>query len=135
MVEDYNYWDMPIAELFKQKKDGNPGFDFHTVTPDGLLLMFGEAKYVANTTAYNSALNQIGVFINQRKDIMDLYEIGQFMPSLTPLENVNKNIKGYVAAFSTNGATDSDIISKVTRHKNYEKLSLYPLFITIAVDL
>ena len=135
LVEDYNYWDMPIAELFKQKKDGNPGFDFHTVTPDGLLLMFGEAKYVANTTAYNSALNQIGVFINQRKDIMDLYEIGQFMPSLTPLENVNKNIKGYVAAFSTNGSTDSDIISKVTRHKNYEKLSLYPLFITIAVDL
>lgn len=135
LVEDYDYWDMPIAELFKQKKDGNPGFDFHTVTPDGLLLMFGEAKYVANTTAYNSALNQIGQFIKHRKDMMDLYEIHQFMPSSTPLDNANKNIKGYVAAFSTNGATDAYIISKVIGHKNYNTLSSYRLFITIAVDL
>ena len=43
LVEDYGYWNMPIAELFKQKIDGNPGFDFHTVTPDGTLLMFGYA--------------------------------------------------------------------------------------------
>ncbi len=135
LVEDCNYWDMPIAELFKQKKDGNPGFDFHTVTPDGLLLMFGEAKYVANTTAYNSALNQIGTFIKERKDMMDLFEIHQFMPSQTPLDNANNNIKGYVAAFSTNGATDDYIISKVIGHENYETLSSYPLFITIAVDL
>ena len=135
LVEDYDYWDMPIAELFKQKKDGNPGFDFHTVTPDGLLLMFGEAKYVANTTAYNSALNQIGKFIRERKDMMDLFEIHRFMPSQTPLENANNNIKGYIAAFSTNGDTDSNIMSKVTGHKNYNILSLYPLFIAIAVDL
>lgn len=135
LVEDYNYWDMPIAELFKQKKDGNPGFDFHTVTPNGILLMFGEAKYVANTTAYNSALNQIGQFIKHGKDMMDLFEISQFMPSRTPLDNANNNIKGYVAAFSTNGATDDYIISKVTEHKNYDTLSSYPLFITIAVDL
>ena len=135
LVEDYNYWDMPIAELFKQKRDGNPGFDFHTVTPDGTLLMFGEAKYVANTTAYNPALNQIGDFIDQHKDIMDLFEIGQFMPSQTPLDNAQNNIKGYIAAFSTNGANDNYIISKVTRHKNYNVLSHYPQFIAIAVDL
>lgn len=135
LVEDYNYWDMPIAELFKQKKDGNPGFDFHTVTPDGILLLFGEAKYVANTTAYNSALNQIGKFISQRKDMKDLFEIDRFMPSQTPLENANNNIKGYIAAFSTNGATDDDIISKVIGHNNYNMLSSYPKFIAIAVDL
>lgn len=135
LVEDYGYWDMPIAELFKQKKDGNPGFDFHTVTPDGILLMFGEAKYVANTTAYNSALNQIGEFIKQRKDMMDLFEIDRFMPSQTPLDNANNNIKGYVAAFSTNGATDDYIVSKVVGHKNYDMISQYPLFIAIAIDL
>ena len=135
LVEDYNYWDMPIAELFKQKKDGNPGFDFHTVTSDGILLMFGEAKDVANTTAYNSALNQIGEFIDARKDMMDLFEIERFMPSQTPLNNANNNIKGYVAAFSTNGAADNYIISKVIGHKNYCMLSHYPLFIAIAVDL
>jgi len=97
--------------------------------------MFGEAKYVANTTAYNSALNQIRQFINDGKDMMDLFEIYQFMPSEIPLDNANNNIKGYVAAFSTNGATDDYIISKVIGHENYETLSSHPLFITIAVDL
>ena len=135
LVEDYHYWNMPIAELFKQKKDGNPGFDFHTVTPDGVLLMFGEAKYIANTTAYNSALNQIPEFIDDEKDLKDLFEIRDFMPSSTPLDNANNGIKGYVAAFSTNKSDDKDIISKVTGHKNYTQLSQYPLFIAIAVDL
>lgn len=135
LVEDYHYWNMPIAELFKQKKDGNPGFDFHTVTPDGNLLMFGEAKYVANKTAYNSALNQIPEFIDDEKDLKDLFEIRDFMPSPTPLNNANNGIKGYVAAFSTNKSDDKDIISKVTGHKNYAQLSLYPKFIAIAVEL
>lgn len=97
--------------------------------------MFGEAKYVANTTAYNSALNQIGKFIKEHKDMMDLFEIHRFMPSQTPLDNANNNINGYIAAFSTNGDTDSNIMSKVTGHKNYNILSLYPLFIAIVVDL
>lgn len=135
LVEDYSYWNMPIAELFKQKVDGNPGFDFHTVTPDGTLLMFGEAKYVANTNAYNSALNQIPEFIVDEKDMKDLFEIRDFMPSPTPLDNANNGIKGYVAAFSTNKSDDKDIISKVTGHKNYNQLSQYPQFIAIAVDL
>ena len=135
LVEDYSYWNMPIAELFKQKVDGNPGFDFHTVTPDGTLLMFGEAKYVANTNAYNSAFNQIPDFIKEGKDMKDLFEIRDFMPSPTPLDNANNGIKGYVAAFSTNKTDDKDIISKVTGHKNYAQLSQYPQFIAIAVDL
>lgn len=135
LVEDYSYWNMPIAELFKQKVDGNPGFDFHTVTPDGTLLMFGEAKYVANTNAYNSALNQIPEFIVDGKDMKDLFEISDFMPSSTPLDNANNGIKGYIAAFSTNKSDDKDIISKVTEHKNYNQLSQYPQFIAIAVDL
>lgn len=135
LVEDCNYWNMPIAELFKQKVDGNPGFDFHTVTPDRTLLMFGEAKYVANANAYNSALSQISKFIVDEKDMKDLFEIRDFMPSQTPLDNAIKGEKGYVAAFSTNKSDDKDIISKVTGHKNYNQLSRYPKFIAIAVDL
>lgn len=135
LVEDYGYWNMPIAELFKQKIDGNPGFDFHTVTPDGTLLMFGEAKYVANVNAYNSALNQISEFIADKKDMKDLFEIRDFMPSPTPLDNANIDIKGYVAAFSTKKSDDHDIISKVIEHKNYAQLSQYHQFIAIAVDL
>jgi len=135
LVEDFQYWDMPLAELFKQKADGNPGFDFHTITPINDILMFGEAKYVAGQTAYNSAMNQIGDFIVKRKDMMDLAEVCHFMPSQTPLDNAAKNIKGYVDAFSTNGASDDYLISKVTEHKNYNTLSQYPQFIAIAVDL
>ena len=135
LVEDYSFWDMPIAEIFKQKKDGNPGFDFHTVTPDGNILLFGEAKYVANITAYNSALNQIGTFISEKKDMMDLLEIAHFMPSQNPLCNANNNIKGYIAAFSTNNATDEYIIDKIINHKNYDMLSKYHHFIAIAIDL
>lgn len=135
LVEDFHYWNMPLAELFKQKADGNPGFDFHTITPMNDIIMFGEAKYVAGKTAYNSAMNQIGDFIDEKKDMRDLAEICHFMPSQTPLENAANNIKGYVAAFSTNGATDRDIISKITGHKNYSMLSQYPQFIAIAVDL
>lgn len=135
LVEDYSFWNMPIAELFKQKTDGNPGFDFHTVTPDGNLLMFGEAKYVAKTNAYNSALKQIHEFITDEKDLKDLYEINQFMPSQIPLNNAYNGEKGYIAAFSTNKSDDKDIISKVIGHKNYTLLSQYPRFIAIAVDL
>lgn len=135
LVEDYHYWDMPIAELFKQKVDGNPGFDFHTVTPDGVLLMFGEAKYVANTNAYNSAFKQIPEFISDGKDLKDLFEIRDFMPSSKPLDNANNGMKGYIAAFSTNKSDDNDIIFKVIGHKNYDHLSQYPKFIVIAVDL
>lgn len=135
LVEDYSYWNMPIAELFKQKVDGNPGFDFHTVTPDGTLLMFGEAKYVANTNAYNSALNQIPEFISDGKDLKDLFEIRDFMPSSIPLDNANNGKKGYIAAFSTNKSDDKDIISKVIGHKNFAQLSQYHRFIAIAVEL
>ena len=28
LVDDFVHWAMPIAELFKQKVDGNPGFNF-----------------------------------------------------------------------------------------------------------
>lgn len=135
LVEDFSYWNMPLAELFKQKADGNPGFDFHTITPIDDILMFGEAKYVAGQTAYNSAMNQIVDFISDGKDMMDLAEVCHFMPSQTPLDNAANNIKGYVAAFSTNGATDDYIINKVVEHKNYDLLSKYPQFIAIAVDL
>lgn len=135
LVDDFRHWAMPIAELFKQKVDGNPGFDFHTVLLESDLLMFGEAKYVKDKTPYNNAMRQISDFIDEEKDMKDLLEISHFMPSKIPLENANIGIKGYVAAFSTNGKSDEYIIDKVVNHENYNKLSQYPLFIAIAVNL
>lgn len=65
----------------------------------------------------------------------DLYELHSFMPSEEPLNNANNGIKGYVAAFSTNGKTDEYIIDKVVSHQTYQNLSKYSLFIVIAVNL
>ena len=135
LIEDFDYWAMPIAELFKQKADGNPGFDFHTMIIEDEVLMFGEAKYITGYTAYNSAMNQIGTFIDQRKDIRDLAEVAYFMPNSNPLNKAVNNIKGYVAAFSTNGQSDEYIIPKVIHHRNYNKLSQYYRFIAIAIDI
>ena len=135
LVDDFGHWAMPIAELFKQKVDGNPGFDFHTVFLESDLLMFGEAKYVKDYTPYGNAMGQISDFIDARKDMKDLLEIRDFMPSEKPLENADAGIKGYVAAFSTNGKPDEYIIDKVLNHESYDKLSQHPLFIAIAVNL
>lgn len=135
LVDDFNFWAMPIAELFKQKVDGNPGFDFHTVLLKRELLMFGEAKYAKDKTPYKDAMGQISDFIDEKKDMKDLLEISLFMPSEKTLENADNGFKGYIAAFSTNGKSDEYIIDKVINHKEYNKLSQYPLFIAIAVNL
>lgn len=44
MEDEYTHEKMPLAELWKEKAKGNPGFDFHTISPQELLF-FGEAKY------------------------------------------------------------------------------------------
>lgn len=134
LVEDCGHWSIPLAELYKQKVGGNPGFDFHTVA-EKQILMFGEAKYVKDATPYINAMTQITDFIDDKKDMKDLYELRSFMPSEVPLNNANKGIKGYVAAFSTNGKTDEYIIGKVVSHQTYQILSKYSLFIVIAVNL
>jgi hypothetical protein len=44
VIEVYDYLDIPLAELIKKQKVGNPGFDFYSENKNQIIL-FGEAKY------------------------------------------------------------------------------------------
>ncbi|WP_147638597.1 hypothetical protein [Alistipes sp.] len=60
--------DIPLAELWKEKLTGNPGFDFHTESP-AEILVFGEAKYSSLINPHPAALEQITRFIALNKDV------------------------------------------------------------------
>lgn len=51
MVSELDYLDIPLDELVGKKRSGNPGFDFHSQNKITNTVIFGEAKYVAATTA------------------------------------------------------------------------------------
>ena len=75
LINQLNYLDIPLAELLGKKKSGNPGFDFHSANLATDTVIFGEAKYVAATSAYSTALPQIEGFIRDKKDIEDLPDL------------------------------------------------------------
>jgi hypothetical protein len=51
VIEVYDYLDIPLAELIKKQKVGNPGFDFYSENKNQIIL-FGEAKYKTGYGAY-----------------------------------------------------------------------------------
>lgn len=100
LVEVCGHTSLPIAELLKEKVSGNPGFDYHTISQDDVLI-FGEAKYSKEGTPKDNAIDQISSFIELKKDYAELH-------SLLPLikkevqDKILVGIKGYAAAFSLN---------------------------------
>jgi hypothetical protein len=56
IIEKMDYLDIPLGEFLKQKKDGNPGFDFFTENKSEIIL-YGEAKYISRTNGYGKAFN------------------------------------------------------------------------------
>jgi hypothetical protein len=131
---DCKEMDIPIAELYKQKKDGNPGFDFHVVLSSANIILFGEAKYIRGRNAYDSAMSQINDFISQQKDIMDLADLNHFV-SHEILDKVNHGEKGFVAAFSATTKTDDTLINNLSHHKDYTSITGHSYFVFIAVNL
>lgn len=97
----FNHKKLPLAELWKEKSKGNPGFDFHTETKD-YYLVFGEAKYRQDNNPYNLALKQIKDFIENRKDIMELVDLKNLVSDDTKkwIETAFGPMKAYAAAFS-----------------------------------
>lgn len=132
LVEICGHQKLPFAELLKEKVSGNPGFDYHTISQDNVLV-FGEAKYSDNGTPKDNAINQITSFIGLEKDYAELH-------SLLPLisEEVQSKIldgvKGYAAAFSLNmnnvdlafkNALKMETLTSVTnQHKEYYVIAI-----------
>lgn len=133
IVETYNYLDIPLAELFKKQKRGNPGFDFYTENTCYTIL-FGEAKYKSHTNAHASALNQLNKFEQAKSDIEDLVELKEFC-SEAALINADKGQKGYIAAFSATQIKTSVLIRHIVKNNDFKALSKFNELICVAINL
>ena len=135
VINDLGYMDIPLAELIKQKKTGNPGFDFFAVNSDTVVMIFGEAKYGASSNAYNRAFSQIVRFVEEEnKDVLDMMDLEHFVPEKAK-ENMVDGIKGYIAAFSSTVISDEKLKANIESNKHYQALLKYDEVICVAVSI
>lgn len=135
VVNELNYLDIPLGELIKQKVKGNPGFDFFSVNPTTMVLLFGEAKYKARANAYDSAFAQIVRFVEQEeKDIKDMADLEHLCPAGAQ-DKVADGIKGYMAAFSSTSMSDKVLKDHIEKHADFQKLLKYEELVCVAVNL
>jgi len=122
-----------LAELWKEQKSGNPGFDFHTYSPNDLLV-YGEAKYNATNNPYAIALKQIVDFIKIGKDIQEYTDIKRIFSKIKSRHKSNKN-KAFAASFSLNAKDPDAIFSNVINNENVKKLIEYPELYVLGVEV
>lgn len=134
MISELDYLDIPLDELLGKKRSGNPGFDFHSQNNLTDTIIFGEAKYVATTTAYSSALPQIVEFIKDGKDVEDIPELEPFCTS-SALQGVVDGRKGFSAAFSSKSTSTDNIIKNIKKRDDFQTLLQYEEVILVAIDL
>ena len=87
-------------------------------------MIFGEAKFSLSDTPRAIALDQIGNFIDLKKDYAELNSLRTFIDEETH-SNIVAGRKGYAAAFSFNAknidtifknALESEIIEEIAKH-------------------
>lgn len=117
LVQSLNHRLIPLAELWKEKSKGNPGFDFHTESNQNNI-SFGEAKYNSNENPHRDAVSQIVGFIGDRKDEMDMVHLKNFT-SKKAYKNMTNKKRAFAAAFSMKSAKD-----------DYSKILSFPLNMT-----
>ena len=133
LEESANHNALPLAELFKEKVSGNPGFDFHTETAT-TYLAFGEAKYSGRTTPYEKALVQIQDFVRLKKDEAELADLKNFC-SEQAANNALHGQKAFVAAFSLNAKRVPRMFSKILACQEVIQLLEYPELYLIGVEV
>jgi hypothetical protein len=124
---------IPLAELWKEKMSGNPGFDLHTVCPNSILC-FGEAKYSSMSNPHMVAVKQIISFIEEEKDVMELADLRKFATEAA-ITNAISNIKGYIAAFSITGKRIDLIFSTVLKSPEITELLKYKELYLVGIKL
>jgi hypothetical protein len=133
LVLKHKHIKVPLAELFKEKKTGNPGFDFHTESNTNLIA-FGEAKYSGTINPYTNALTQISRFIDLEKDKMELHDLQNFV-SKESIENVLVDKKAFVAAFSINSKSPQVIIQNALESEHIDNLLNYDELYIIGIEI
>jgi len=133
IIDELDYSNIPLGELIKEQKSGNPGFDFYSENLTEILL-FGEAKYIANRNAYGSAFEQIVRFEKEKRDIADLQDIDKFCRGKS-LKNVLENKKGFIAAFASKTITTERLINNIKANTDYNVLKKFNELICVAVNI
>ena len=133
VVNEMDYLDIPLAELLRIQKTGNPGFDFYSENKQEIVL-FGEAKYVGKVNAYGKALTQIDEFFNEGKDLLDIADLEKFC-SESSLINAANGEKGLIAAFSATSIPNSDLVANIENNAYFKKLLKYKEVICVAVNI
>lgn len=133
LLQNFNHTKIPLAEIWKEKKTGNPGFDFHTESASQLI-SFGEAKFSNSQNPHTNAINQIVGFIDNNKDKMELADLRRFC-SPDALENAVDGKKAYVAAFSINGKQYDRIFDTAINSDGFEQLLKFPELYLIGVEV
>lgn len=133
VVGQYSYLDIPLAELFKKQKVGNPGFDFYS-SNNFKHLLFGEAKYIAKKNGYGSALKQISKFYKDKQHITDLADIDNFFCKDTVTNCANNEI-GFMVAFSSTKIKTNALIKNIQNNDHFKSLSGFKEIILIAVNI
>lgn len=130
---NYEHLSVPLAELWKEKIAGNPGFDFHSESKSNMIA-FGEAKYSSKINPHTIAVKQIVFFVENKKDIMELVDLQHFV-SKQAIDNAMQNKKAFVAAFSINGKNYNQIFDTVIKSNIIDPLLNYPELYLIGVEL
>lgn len=133
LVEELNYLDVPLAELFKEKVSGNPGFDFYSANHDKIII-FGEAKYNSRQNAYGNGMEQVDRFISEGQDISDLNDIDKFFET-SSLNAASKGDKAYAIAFAAKTTTSNDLIDGIIKNSHYGNLVIHKELVFLAVNI
>ena len=122
LIGTFSHQPIPLAELIKEKISGNPGFDFHTISPQELIV-FGEAKYASSHSAYKEAEYQIVDFLRteNQKHLKELKELRRFTGDV-PALNVTESKFGVAAAFAIRAQNPSLIISNAIEFSDFKNL-------------
>jgi hypothetical protein len=133
IVNELRYLDIPLAELIKKQKIGNPGFDFYSENKTNVLL-FGEAKYLTGKNAYGKAFEQIVKFEKNKSDLEDLVDFDRFC-SNDSLKNFHKSEKGFIAAFSSKNIATDKLIKNISNNSHFIEMKKFNEIICIAVNI
>jgi hypothetical protein len=131
LINQYGHKFVPLAELWKEKDSGNPGFDFHSETCENIIV-FGEAKYNSSANPYSDAINQVEDFIRLKKDVKEMSDLKHFVSSEAQNNFINSK-KGFAISFSIKAKDPFNVLNNVIHSTDIIKIADFNEFYIIGV--
>lgn len=131
LISEFQHTHIPLAELWKEKSSGNPGFDYHSESTSNRII-FGEAKYNSLSNPYNEAIGQVEDFIEKGKDKMELSDIKHFVTEKA-VDNFLDHKKGFAVSFSVKAVNPCEVIKNAICSELIDKIKQYDEFYIIGV--